>query len=102
MNGLSMTYLEKFEGFKRQEIGCCAIRWIEEDDVLMFLTSDSCEEALWGGILGPFTRLLGTRSCFAFFGFAYYLLDGRGKFLVGEFWSAVYRISFIVYGFKVE
>ena len=72
MNGLSMTYLEKFEGFKRQEIGCCAIRWIEEDDVLMFLTSDSCEEALWGGILGPFTRLLGTRSCFAFFGFAYY------------------------------
>ncbi|CBI33814.3 unnamed protein product, partial [Vitis vinifera] len=40
MYGLSMAYLEKVEGFKtvfkRQEIGCRAIRWLEKDDIRMF------------------------------------------------------------------
>lgn len=37
MHGLSMAYLEKVDGFrtvfKRQEIGCQAIRWLEKDDI---------------------------------------------------------------------
>lgn len=40
MYGLSMAYLEKVEGFKtifkRREIGCHAIRWLEKDDVRLF------------------------------------------------------------------
>ena len=40
MYGLSMAYLEKVEGFKtvfkRKEIGCQAIRWLEKDDIRMF------------------------------------------------------------------
>lgn len=40
IHGLSMAYLEKVEGFKtvfkRKEIGCHAIRWLEKDDVRMF------------------------------------------------------------------
>ncbi|XXG56309.1 hypothetical protein AAC387_Pa03g3758 [Persea americana] len=40
MHGLSMAYLEKVEGFKtifkRREIGCHAIRWLEKDDVRLF------------------------------------------------------------------
>ncbi|XP_072995975.1 uncharacterized protein [Typha latifolia] len=40
MHGLSMGYLEKVEGyktiFKRQAIGCHAIRWLEKDDVRLF------------------------------------------------------------------
>lgn len=40
MHGLSMAYLEKVEGFKtifkRREIGCHAIRWLEKDDVKLF------------------------------------------------------------------
>ncbi|KAL5794596.1 hypothetical protein ACOSP7_003190 [Xanthoceras sorbifolium] len=37
MHGLSMAYLEKVDGFKtifkRREIGCHAVRWLEKDDV---------------------------------------------------------------------
>ncbi|KAG8648853.1 uncharacterized protein LOC110620821 isoform X2 [Manihot esculenta] len=37
MHGLSMAYLEKVDGFKtvfkRREVGCHAIRWLENDDV---------------------------------------------------------------------
>ncbi|KAJ9181162.1 hypothetical protein P3X46_009320 [Hevea brasiliensis] len=37
MHGLSMAYLEKVDGFntvfKRREVGCHAIRWLEKDDV---------------------------------------------------------------------
>ncbi|XP_031266372.1 J protein JJJ2 [Pistacia vera] len=40
MHGLSMAYLEKVDGFKtifkRREIGCHAIRWLEKDDVRLF------------------------------------------------------------------
>ncbi|KAJ0989915.1 hypothetical protein J5N97_008271 [Dioscorea zingiberensis] len=40
MHGLSMAYLEKVEGFKtifkRQEIGCHAVKWLEKDDVSLF------------------------------------------------------------------
>ncbi|KAI8566987.1 hypothetical protein RHMOL_Rhmol02G0086200 [Rhododendron molle] len=40
IHGLSMAYLEKVEGFKtvfkRKEIGCHAIRWLEKDDVRLF------------------------------------------------------------------
>ncbi|XP_042476299.1 uncharacterized protein LOC122057992 [Macadamia integrifolia] len=40
IHGLSMAYLEKVEGFKtifkRQEVGCHAIRWLEKDNVLLF------------------------------------------------------------------
>lgn len=40
MHGLSMAYLQKVEGFKtifrRQEIGCHAIRWLEKDNVRLF------------------------------------------------------------------
>nr|DAD30039.1 TPA_asm: hypothetical protein HUJ06_031507 [Nelumbo nucifera] len=40
MHGLSMAYLEKVEGFKtifkRREIGCHAIRWLEKDDIHLF------------------------------------------------------------------
>ncbi|XP_008812991.2 uncharacterized protein LOC103723748 [Phoenix dactylifera] len=40
MHGLSMAYLEKVEGyktiFKRQAIGCHAVKWIEKDDVRLF------------------------------------------------------------------
>lgn len=40
MYGLSMAYLDKVEGFKtvfkRKEIGCRAIRWLEKDDIRMF------------------------------------------------------------------
>ncbi|XP_058103990.1 uncharacterized protein LOC131247984 isoform X2 [Magnolia sinica] len=39
-HGLSMAYLEKVEGFKtifkRREIGCHAIKWLEKDDVRLF------------------------------------------------------------------
>lgn len=39
-HGLSMAYLEKVDGFKtvfkRQEIGCQAIRWLEKDDIRLF------------------------------------------------------------------
>lgn len=37
MHGLSMAYLEKVDGFwtifRRREIGCHAVRWLEKDDV---------------------------------------------------------------------
>lgn len=58
MHGLSMAYLEKVDGFKavfkRQEIGCHAIRWLEKDDVRLFshqiparkLTGDEIPESL--------------------------------------------------------
>ncbi|KAF8380777.1 hypothetical protein HHK36_028271 [Tetracentron sinense] len=40
MHGLSMAYLEKVDGFKtvfkRQEIGCHAISWLEKNDVRLF------------------------------------------------------------------
>ncbi|GMI94009.1 hypothetical protein like AT2G35540 [Hibiscus trionum] len=40
IHGLSMAYLEKVDGFKtifkRQEIGCQAIRWLEKDDIRLF------------------------------------------------------------------
>lgn len=40
MHGLSMAYLKKVDGFKavfkRREIGCHAIRWLEKDDVRLF------------------------------------------------------------------
>ncbi|XP_043726070.1 uncharacterized protein LOC122672664 [Telopea speciosissima] len=40
LHGLSMAYLKKVEGFKtifkRQEVGCHAIRWLEKDDVRLF------------------------------------------------------------------
>ncbi|MBA0709633.1 hypothetical protein Golax_024657 [Gossypium laxum] len=40
VHGLSMAYLEKVDGFKtvfkRQEIGCQAIRWLEKDDIRLF------------------------------------------------------------------
>ncbi|GAV74568.1 DnaJ domain-containing protein/DUF3444 domain-containing protein [Cephalotus follicularis] len=40
MHGLSMAYLEKVDGFKtifkRREIGCHAIRWLEKDDFRLF------------------------------------------------------------------
>ncbi|KAK8516434.1 hypothetical protein V6N13_097724 [Hibiscus sabdariffa] len=40
IHGLSMAYLEKVDGFKaifkRQEIGCQAIRWLEKDDTRLF------------------------------------------------------------------
>ncbi|GFZ08707.1 DNAJ heat shock N-terminal domain-containing protein [Actinidia rufa] len=40
IHGLSMAYLEKVDGFravfKRKEIGCHAIRWLEKDDVRLF------------------------------------------------------------------
>ncbi|PPS18167.1 hypothetical protein GOBAR_AA02424 [Gossypium barbadense] len=39
-HGLSMAYLEKVDGFKtvfkRQEIGCQAIRWLEKEDIRLF------------------------------------------------------------------
>ncbi|CAK9153234.1 unnamed protein product [Ilex paraguariensis] len=40
IHGLSMAYLEKVDGyktvFKRKEIGCHAIRWLEKDDAQLF------------------------------------------------------------------
>ncbi|KAJ7943883.1 DnaJ domain containing protein [Quillaja saponaria] len=40
IHGLSMAYLEKVDGyrtiFKRQEIGCHAVRWIEKDCIQLF------------------------------------------------------------------
>ncbi|KAM7493847.1 hypothetical protein LguiB_028456 [Lonicera macranthoides] len=40
IHGLSMGYLEKVDGFKtvfkRKQIGCNAVRWLEKDDVRMF------------------------------------------------------------------
>ncbi|OMO93386.1 hypothetical protein COLO4_16930 [Corchorus olitorius] len=40
IHGLSMAYLEKVDGyrtiFKRQEIGCQAITWVEKDDIRLF------------------------------------------------------------------
>ncbi|XP_039141365.1 uncharacterized protein LOC120278701 [Dioscorea cayenensis subsp. rotundata] len=40
MHGLSMGYLEKVEGFKtifkRREIGCHAVKWLEKDNVRLF------------------------------------------------------------------
>lgn len=40
MHGLSMAYLEKVDGFKtvfkRQEVGCHAIKWFEKDEVRLF------------------------------------------------------------------
>ncbi|XP_077234924.1 DNAJ heat shock N-terminal domain-containing protein [Tasmannia lanceolata] len=40
MHGLSMAYLEKVEGFKtvfkRREIGCHAINWLEKDNIRLF------------------------------------------------------------------
>ncbi|XVF13693.1 hypothetical protein REPUB_Repub08aG0229800 [Reevesia pubescens] len=40
IHGLSMAYLEKVDGFrtvfKRKEIGCQAIRWLEKDDIQLF------------------------------------------------------------------
>ncbi|XP_057502775.1 uncharacterized protein LOC130786507 [Actinidia eriantha] len=40
IHGLSMDYLQKVDGFravfKRKEIGCHAIRWLEKDDVRLF------------------------------------------------------------------
>ncbi|KAA8525830.1 hypothetical protein F0562_007685 [Nyssa sinensis] len=40
IHGLSMAHLEKVDGFKtvfkRREIGCHAIRWLEKDDVRLF------------------------------------------------------------------
>ncbi|KAI9178365.1 hypothetical protein LWI28_025689 [Acer negundo] len=40
MHGLSMAYLEKVDGFKtvfkRRDIGCHAVRWLEKDDVRLF------------------------------------------------------------------
>ncbi|KAE8691264.1 Transcription elongation factor (TFIIS) family protein [Hibiscus syriacus] len=40
IDGLSMAYLEKVDGFKtifkRLEIGCQAIRWLENDDIRLF------------------------------------------------------------------
>ncbi|GKU95853.1 hypothetical protein SLEP1_g9160 [Rubroshorea leprosula] len=40
IHGLSMAYLEKVDGFKtifkRQEIGCHVIRWLEKDGLCLF------------------------------------------------------------------
>ncbi|KAF9625751.1 hypothetical protein IFM89_026757 [Coptis chinensis] len=40
MHGLSMAYLEKVDGFKtvfkRQEVGCHAVRWLEKDHFRLF------------------------------------------------------------------
>ncbi|CAH2049696.1 unnamed protein product [Thlaspi arvense] len=40
IHGLSMAYLEKVDGFKtvfkRREIGCRAVRWLEKDNVWLF------------------------------------------------------------------